>query len=315
MFSSVYTLTSPSLSCAVDLRGRWPGEISWEQSRGAESPLLSCCPRCFWCFPGCAWLSGLRAHYWFTSQLFTHKNPQVLLHSAALRDLFSQSLLMYAIVLIQVQNIAVIESHEVLMNPLPKIFQPFPGWNPFCCVKFIAQLPVISKLAECALDLTVSLIKILKSNSPKTRALRNITHHQPPPGHRAIDHNSLPLSTQTIPYPLHSSPFQPLCLQFGCLVSHVQPPVNQHPQVFPLGSFPTTPHPACIPTWGCFDPSARPSIWPCWTSYNWPWTISPVYEDPSSETSYSPADKHSHPIKCHLKTDWGSTWSPHPGHW
>lgn len=55
-------------------------------------------------------------------QLFIHRNLQDLLHSAALHD-FSQLVLMSGIVLIQVQNLAVVEPYEVLMGPLLKIVQ------------------------------------------------------------------------------------------------------------------------------------------------------------------------------------------------
>jgi len=40
--------------------------------------------------------------------------------------------------------------------------------------------------------------------------------------------------------------------------------------LFPPGSFPVTPPQAYSIAWGCCDPSARPGIWPCWTSYSWP---------------------------------------------
>lgn len=81
----------------------------------------------------------------------------------------------------------------------------------FPCVKCTAQLPVIYRHGEGALDLTVSLIKKLKSNSPKTD-LRNTTHYRPTPGHRAIDHSSV--AVQPIPCPLNNLPFKLMCLHF-----------------------------------------------------------------------------------------------------
>ena len=54
--------TAPCLSCAGGSRAgcRTPGGVSREQSRGAESPPLTCWPRCFWCSPGYGWPSGLQ---------------------------------------------------------------------------------------------------------------------------------------------------------------------------------------------------------------------------------------------------------------
>ena len=61
--SSGATTRVPCLSCAESSRaGRTtPGEISWEQSRGAESPRLTCWPH-FSCSPGYSWPFGLWAH-------------------------------------------------------------------------------------------------------------------------------------------------------------------------------------------------------------------------------------------------------------
>lgn len=36
--------------------------VSEEKCRGKESPLLTCCPCCFGCGPGCGLLSGLQVH-------------------------------------------------------------------------------------------------------------------------------------------------------------------------------------------------------------------------------------------------------------
>jgi len=84
---------------------------------------------------------------------------------------------------------------------------------------------------------------------------------------------------------------------------------------FLLGNFPTTLPQVCSIAWGCCEPSVGPGIWPCWSSYNWPWPIDPVCPDPSAEPSYPRADEHSHPTWCHLETYWGSTQSLHPSHW
>jgi len=50
----------------------------------------------------------------------------------------------------------------------------------------------------------------------------------------------------------------------GTLLAHVQSAVDQHSQVlFLLGSFPATPPEACSVAWGCCDPSAGSTMWPC----------------------------------------------------
>lgn len=68
---------------------------------------------------------------------------------------------------------------------------------------------VIAKLPKThSLPLSVLAMKVLKSTSP--RALRDTTHHGPPPGHRAPDHlcihsaNSSPTEQSTLPS--HISP-------------------------------------------------------------------------------------------------------------
>ena len=64
----------------------------------------------------------------------------------------------------------------------------------------LVQIPsfrfVISKLAGVYLvPLSRSLIKMLKSTAPKTDPWRTPCH-QLPPGHKPVDHNSLPAITQ-----------------------------------------------------------------------------------------------------------------------
>ena len=50
----------------------------------------------------------------------------------------------------------------------------------------------------------------------------------------------------------------------GTLPAHIQLAVTQHPQVLFLpGSFAATLPQACSIAWGCCDPSAGPSTWPC----------------------------------------------------
>ncbi|RMC21736.1 hypothetical protein DUI87_02605 [Hirundo rustica rustica] len=88
------------------------------------------------------------------------------------------------------------------------------GIPSFCCVSCTTQLRVICKLAEGALDLTLCVIdEDIEEPWSQDRALRDTTCHQPPPGHGAIDHNSLAAYIQPIPCPPSSSPFKFLSLQ------------------------------------------------------------------------------------------------------
>ena len=56
--------TGPCLSCAGGSRAgcKTPAGVSQVQSRGVESPPSTCWPHCFWCSPGCDWLSELRVY-------------------------------------------------------------------------------------------------------------------------------------------------------------------------------------------------------------------------------------------------------------
>ena len=59
-------------------------------------------------------------------------------------------------------------------------------------------------------DPFVCEMKIIESDDP----LRDTTCYQPPPGHRAIDHNSLTVAIQPILYPPNSPPFKSVSFQF-----------------------------------------------------------------------------------------------------
>ncbi|KAJ7404971.1 testosterone 17-beta-dehydrogenase 3-like [Willisornis vidua] len=145
----------------------------------------------------------LLAHVWH----FVHENSQVLLCRAALNNFF-QSVLVSEIAQSQVHHFALvfIELHEVLIFQLLNFVQvPLEHIPFFCCVSFTAQLHVICKLAEGALDPSVCAIdEDIKKCQSQDRALRDNTHHQPPSECRAIDHGSLAASIQLIPYPLNS---------------------------------------------------------------------------------------------------------------
>ncbi|KAJ7407639.1 hypothetical protein WISP_125504 [Willisornis vidua] len=89
-------------------------------------------------------------------QLFIHS--QILLCRDGLNDNFSHSVLISGIVLTQVKHLALglVDPHEIVMGPSIKFVQVLlDGILSFCCVKCTAQLHVITKLAESALNLTV----------------------------------------------------------------------------------------------------------------------------------------------------------------
>lgn len=50
--------------------------ISWEQSRGAESSLLTCWAGFSWCSPGYGWPSGLQVHVTSSCWIFHQPAPQ-----------------------------------------------------------------------------------------------------------------------------------------------------------------------------------------------------------------------------------------------
>jgi len=104
-------------------------------------------------------------------QLFIHQYPQVLLSRVGLDPFIPQPVLIVGVVLTQVQDLALglVEPHEVHTGPLLKLVQvPLDGIPSFWCVNCTTQLGVICKLAEGALDLTKSLMKVLYSTSPTT---------------------------------------------------------------------------------------------------------------------------------------------------
>jgi len=65
--------------------------------------------------------------------------------------------------------LGLVEHHEVHTGPLLKLVQvSLAGIPSFWCVNCTTQLGVICKLAEGALDLTKSLMKMLNSTGPST---------------------------------------------------------------------------------------------------------------------------------------------------
>jgi len=65
--------------------------------------------------------------------------------------------------------ISLVEPHEVHTGPLLELVQvPLDGNPSFWCVNCTTQLGVVCELAEGALDLAKSLMKVLRSTSPST---------------------------------------------------------------------------------------------------------------------------------------------------
>lgn len=54
---------------------------------------------------------------------------------------------------------------------------------------------------------------MFKSTGPRVDLWRTPTHHRPPLGHRAIDHNPLTAYFQPIPHAANSSPLKRFSLQ------------------------------------------------------------------------------------------------------
>lgn len=91
-------------------------------------------------------------------------HPQVLLSIAAFSD-FSQSILMSGIA----QHPALWLVELVLIDPLRFVQAPEDGIPSFCCVSCTAQLvPPADLLKVHSISLSMSLMKNLKSTSPKT---------------------------------------------------------------------------------------------------------------------------------------------------
>ena len=102
-------------------------------------------------------------------QLFIHQYPQVLLGRAAVYAFMLQSVLILGVALTQVKHpaLGLVESHEVHTRPLLELVQvPLDTIPSLRCVNHTTQLGVICKLAESALDLTMSLMTILNSADP-----------------------------------------------------------------------------------------------------------------------------------------------------
>ena len=85
----------------------------------------------------------------------------------------------------------------------------------FCCISCTTQLGVICKLPEEALNPIIYVMdRDVEEHQSQDGPLGNTTHEHSPPAQRAIANNPLVTTTQTIPCPLSSPPFEPISLQF-----------------------------------------------------------------------------------------------------
>jgi len=128
-------------------------------------------------------------------ELLTHRYPQVLLLRAALKPLSAQPVLVSGIAPTHVQDLALglVALHVVHSGPpLQPVKVPLDGVPSLQSVNPTTQLGVVSRLAEGALSPTVHVAdKDIEQHWPQDRPLRHTTHHWSPPGHRAVDCNSL----------------------------------------------------------------------------------------------------------------------------
>jgi len=102
-------------------------------------------------------------------QLFINRSPQVLLSRAVLNPFIPQPVLIPGVALTQVRDpaLGLFERHEVHTGPLLELVQvPLDGILSLWRVSCTPQLGVICKLAEGALNVTKSLMKMLNSTCP-----------------------------------------------------------------------------------------------------------------------------------------------------
>jgi len=99
--------------------------------------------------------------------------------------------------------------------PFEFIRVPLDGFPALCCINCTSKLGVITKLAAVALNPIIYVTdKDVKLYQSQDRPHRKTTCHWPPSGHRAIDHNPLFVTFQSIPNLPNSLPFKSISLQF-----------------------------------------------------------------------------------------------------
>ncbi|KAK4828478.1 hypothetical protein QYF61_026703 [Mycteria americana] len=135
------------------------------------------------------------------------QHPQVLFHEAAFQPLFPKPVALHAVVVTQVQDLALglVEPHTIGLGPL---IQPVQINTP-------TQLGVICKLTEGALNPLVQIIdKDIKQEWPQHRALGNTTCDRPPTGFNSVHYNSLGQASQPVFHSAMPTPVQARSSQF-----------------------------------------------------------------------------------------------------
>ncbi|KAK4814948.1 hypothetical protein QYF61_006892 [Mycteria americana] len=140
-------------------------------------------------------LGTLLAHI----QVAVNEHPQVLLCQAAFQPLFPKPVALHGVAVAQIQPV------QVPLQSLPPLKQ----------INTPAQLGVICKLAEGALDPLFQIThKDIKQGWPQHRALGDTTCDQLPTGFNSIHHHSLGPAIQPVLYPAKSTPVQAMSSQF-----------------------------------------------------------------------------------------------------
>jgi len=151
------------------------------------------------------------AHFW---NMCVCLHP--LLHRVALREFFSQFVHISAISLTLVLQLA-LELVELPLDSCGLTSQVHPGppsWRPFLLLYQLHHSVSSANLLRVhSIPLSLSL-KDVEEHRSQDRLPGDSSCHQPPPGHRAIDYKPLAMAIQPIPYPLNSSPFKSISLQF-----------------------------------------------------------------------------------------------------
>ncbi|KAK4831708.1 hypothetical protein QYF61_018760 [Mycteria americana] len=158
-------------------------------------------------------LGTLLAHV----QPAVNQHTQVLFCLAAFQPLFPKPVALHGAVVTQVQDptLGLVEPHTIGPSPCIQPVQvPLQSLPPLQ-INTPAQLGVICKLTEGALDPLVQIIdKDIKQNWPQHRALGNTTCDRPPTGFNSIHHHSLGPAIQQVLYSAKSMPVQAISSQF-----------------------------------------------------------------------------------------------------
>jgi len=145
--------------------------VSPEWDRGAESPPSPCCPRCWGCSPGYGWPSGLRVHIGGSCPAFCPPVPPSPAWQGCSQSLHPPACINTGNSLTHVQDPALgrVEPHEGSRGPTSPACPGPSGWHPVLLVCQLHRSACVScRLAESALDPSVSCMRMLNSTGPST---------------------------------------------------------------------------------------------------------------------------------------------------